>query len=141
MSRTPELSVIALLVELGIIVLILDGVIVLTYRFSGHLNRVSLPGTGALLSWSFLPLLMGAGVVWLLRARGAGPIVGLGSGLAVVVLMCLPALKLAVGSGWKIILRLWGTAAAMQILVLPLCLVPLLFAAAALLLSLFPPVY
>ncbi len=68
----------------------LSRVVVFTYRISGRFNHMSLAGTGRLLAGSILPLLVGVGVMALLRSGKTGPWVGIGVGLAAAVLAELP---------------------------------------------------
>jgi len=110
-----------LLLSLGFILLVLCGVITSTIRISFRLSKVESPKLKLLFAIALLQILLGGLTVFVLRSINDDPFIDIGSGAGITFLSGLFFLKLIFKKGWKRSLRVWAIAAAMQMILVPIC--------------------
>jgi hypothetical protein len=141
MSQLPQLPAIILFFGLGVILLILCGVMTWITRISFHLNKEDAPKTKSLFAVSFLQILTGVVTVLVVKMIKDEPLIALGTGLVIILLSGILFIKLILKNGWKQSLRVWGTAAAVQLVLLPVCSVIMSVVWVMFILWLYPPQY
>ena len=141
MNQPPRLPVIILFLGLGVILLILCGVLAWITLISFRLNKVDAPKTKSLFAISFLQILTGVITVLVVRAIKDEPLIALGTGLVIMLLSGILFMNLILKNGWKLSLRLWGIAAAVQLVLVPVCSVVMSVALVMFLFLLYPPQY
>jgi hypothetical protein len=141
MSQFPLPPLVFIPIVLGIILIILCGLITLTLRLSIRLNKAESPGRKTLILVAFLQILAGTIVVAVLRVMKIGPFAGIGVGMAAAIMTGILGMKWFLHGSWKQTLRLWGVAAAMQLVLMPVCLAVLLLIFMALSFWIYPPIY
>jgi hypothetical protein len=141
MNPFPLPPLISLLIGLCIILLILCGIVVLTTWTSIRLSKVQIPKLRILFIVAFLQILLGVVVTAILRAMKVGPLTGVGAGIGTTILAGFLIMKLVLHNSWKQALRVWGVAAAMQLILIPICLVVLLAILMMLSYWIYPPIY
>jgi hypothetical protein len=141
MSQLPQLPAIILFFGLGVILLILCGVMTWITRISFRLNKVDAPKTKSLFAVSFLQILTGVVTILVVKMIKDEPLIALGTGLVVTLLSGILFIKLILKNGWKQPLRVWGTAAAVQLVLLPVCSVIMSVVWVMFILWLYPPQY
>ena len=141
MNPFPLPPLISLLIGLCIILLMLCGIVVLTTWTSIRLSKVQIPKLRILFIVAFLQILLGVGVTAILRAVKVEPLTGVGAGIGTTILAGFLIMKMVLHSSWKQALRVWGVAAAMQLILIPICLVVLLAILMMLSYWIYPPVY
>jgi hypothetical protein len=141
MSQLPQLPAIILFFGLGVILLILCGVMTWITRISFHLNKEDAPKTKSLFAVSFLQILTGVVTVLVVKMIKDEPLIALGTGLVITLLSGILFIKLILKNGWKQSLRVWGTAAAVQLVLLPVCSVIMSVVWVMFILWLYPPQY
>jgi hypothetical protein len=124
---------------LGSILLILFGIIPWTTRISLRLNKVDTPKLKFLFAIAFLQILLGIMAVFIVKAIKNELFIAIGGGSGITFLSGLFFIKLILKNGWRQSLRVWGIAAAMQLVLLPICSAVLLVVFVSLIFLLFPP--
>jgi hypothetical protein len=141
MSQLPQLPVIVFFLGIGVILLILCGVLAWITRISFRLNKVDAPKTKILLAISFLQTLTGVFTVFVVRTIKDEPLIALGTGLVIMLLSGILFMKLILKMGWKQSMHIWGIAAAVQLVLVPVCSVVMAVAWVMIYLLLYPPQY
>jgi hypothetical protein len=141
LSHFLTYPVIVLLLGLGFILFILCGIITLTIRISIRLNKLEPPKLWFLFAIAFLQLLLGGLTVYALRAIIDDPYIDLGIGLGMTFLSGLFFIKLILKNGWRRSLRVWAIAAAMQLVLVPICSAILVVGWLMLFFFLYPPLH
>jgi hypothetical protein len=141
MSQLLQLPVIIFFLGLVVILLILCGVLAWITRISFRLNKVDAPNTKSLFAISFLQILTGVITVLVIRAIKDDPLIALGAGLVIMLVSGIFLMKLILKIGWKQSLRIWSIAAAVQLVLAPVCSVVMAMAWVMILLWLYPPQY
>lgn len=139
MSHILTGPVIVLLLGSGVILFILCGIITLTIRISIRLNKLEPPKLRFLFSIAFLQLLLGGLTVYALRTVNDDPYIDLGIGLGITFLSGLFLIKLILKNGWRRSLHIWAIAAAIQLVLVPICSAILMVGWLMLLFLLYPP--
>ena len=121
MSPSQTDPVIVLLLGLGLILLVIGWIITWTTRISIRLNKVEDPKSRFLFAVAFFQVLLGGMTVFAARAIHNDPVIDLGTGLGMTFLSGLFFIKLLLKNGWRCSLRLWAIAAAMQLVLVPIC--------------------
>jgi len=139
MSPSQTDSVIVLLLGLGFILLVIGGIISWTTRISIRLNKVEAPKIRVLFAIAFLQVLLGGLTVIAARAIYNDPFIDLGTGLGMTFLSGLIFIKLLLKNGWRRSLGIWVIAAAMQLVLVPICSGIMVVGWLRFLLLLYPP--
>jgi hypothetical protein len=105
------------------------------------LNKEDAPKTKSLFAVSFLQILTGVVTVLVVKMIKDEPLIALGTGLVIILLSGILFIKLILKNGWKQSLRVWGTAAAVQLVLLPVCSVIMSVVWVMFILWLYPPQY
>jgi hypothetical protein len=140
MSHIIEPSEVFFYLSLGFLLITLCGIIAVTIRISLRLNKVDAPKLRWLLWIALLQILLG--VISIIIESIFGPtkeeaLIAFVTPLGATLLSGILFIKLILKTGWKQSLRVWGLAAAMQLVLLPVCSF-VLFIIYVMLLSLFP---
>jgi hypothetical protein len=141
MSPFSPLPIIILFLCLGFILFALSGIITWSIRVSCRFNGVETPKTKRLFAVGFLQILLGVLTVFAIKAIKDEPLPAIGTGFGITFLSGLFFLKLILKNQWKSCLRLWGIAALLQLVLLPVSAAILLVVFVFLISLLFPPVY
>jgi hypothetical protein len=141
MSQLPKLPVIILFLGVGVILLILCGVLAWTTRISFRLNKVDAPKTKSLFAIAFLQILAGVMAVFVVRTIKDDPLIALGTGLVIMLMSGILFMEHILKMGWKQSWRIWRIAAAVQLVLAPVCAVVMAMTWAMILLWLYPPQY
>jgi len=139
--KLPQLPVIVLFLGIGVFLLILCGVLAWATRISFRLTKVAAPKTKPLFAIAFLQILAGVIAVLIVRTIKDDPLIALGAGLFIMLVSGILLMKLTLKMGWKQSLRIWGIAAAVQLVLAPVCSVVMAMAWVMIMLWLFPPQY
>lgn len=141
MNQFPLSPLVSIYISLSIILFLLCGILAWTYRISIRINKLAGSKFGILFGVAFVQILLGVVITVVLRALKFEPITGIAVGIGTAILVGIPVLKLFVRLDWKPTLRVWGVAAAMQLVLIPICSLILAVVFVQLLLWLYPPVY
>jgi len=139
--KLPSLPLILLFLGLAVILLILCGVLAWTTRISFRLNKVDAPKTKPLFAIAFLQILAGVIAVFVVRTIKNDPLIALGASLVIMLVSGIFLMELILKMGWKQSLRIWGIAAAVQLVLAPVCSAVMAITWAMILFWLFPPQY
>jgi hypothetical protein len=139
MSRSTIQTEIIPLLFVGFILFVLWGIIYGTTRIGFRLGKVGPPKMRYLFAIAFLQLLLGVLTIIAVRAIDNNPVLDIGTGLGVTFLSGLLLLKLMLKNRWKESLRVWAIAAAMQLVLLPICAYVMAFGLIVLMFWLHPP--
>jgi hypothetical protein len=143
MSNSDTAPVIVLLLSLGIIILALCGIITWTIRISFRLSKVDAPRLRFLFAIAFLQILLGGLTVYMtlfiLKPIKDVLIIVFGTSAGIIILSGLFLIKLILKNGWRRSLRIWAIAAAMQLVLVPICSVTMWGGWVMLFLWLYPP--
>ena len=139
MSYFHNHPVIVLFLGLGLILFVLCGVIAWTIRISSRLSKAEPPRIWLLFAIAFLQVLLGGLTVFFIRDFSYDSFVVFGTSLGVIILSGLFFIKLILKNGWRRSLRVWAIAAAMQLVLVPICAVVLAVGWVMLLFWLHPP--
>jgi hypothetical protein len=131
----------SILIGTCIILVLLSGIITWTIRISLRLNQLEIPKLHILIGTAFIQTLVEVVVTAILRAMKFGPITGIGIGIGSAILSGILVMKLVLQKSWKQTLWLWGIAAALQLVLIPIGLAVLLVLFTLLLYGIYPPVY
>ena len=139
MSDFISSPIIILLLSLASILFVLCWIVTWTIRISIRLVKVEPPKSRFLFIIAFIQVMLGFLTVLALRAISDNPLIDIGIGLGVILLSGLFFIKLIFRTGWRRPLRVWAIAAAMQLVLLPICAGLMIFGWVRFLSSLFPP--
>lgn len=132
-------SAIILFLCMGIILLILCGVIIATIQISFRWRKEESPKLKSLLAVAFLQVLLGVLTVVVVGAIKNDPVLDLGIGAGVTILSGLFFQKLILKNAWKQTLGSWAIAAALQVVLVPVCSVVMAVGGVSITLLLYPP--
>jgi hypothetical protein len=110
-----------LLAGAGLIFLVLVGIVAWTTRIGFRSCKLQPPKLWLLLGIAFFQVLLGGLTIFAARVIHNDPWIDIGAGLGMVVLSGLPFIKLSFKSDWMHSLRIWGIAALLQWVLLPIC--------------------
>jgi hypothetical protein len=141
MNQFPLAPLVLVLISLTIILLLLCGILAWTYKMSIRINKLDGFKFGIRFEVAFVQILLGVVITAVLRALKFEPITEIAAGIGTAILVGIPALKVFVRLAWKPTLRVWGVAAVMQLVLIPICSLILVMVFIMLLLWLYPPVF
>jgi hypothetical protein len=141
MNQFPLPSLVFVLISLTIILFLLCGILAWTYRISLRINKLDGFKFGIRFGVAFVQILLGIVITAVLMALKLEPNIGIAIGIGTAILFGMPALKLFIRLAWKPTLRVWGVAAVMQLVLIPIYLLIVAVVFVQLLLWVYPPVY
>lgn len=141
MNQFPLPPLLSVLISLTLLLLLVCGILAWTYGISIRINKSEGFRFGIRFKVAFVQTLLGVVITAGLREWKFEPITAIAVGIGTTILAGIPALKLFVRLAWKPTLRLWGVAAVMQLVLIPICSSILAVIFFLLLLWLYPPVF
>jgi hypothetical protein len=139
MSYSHPDPVIVMLLGLGFIFFVLCGILTWTSLISIRLSKVEPPRSRFLIAIAFLQVLLGGLTGFAIRAIIDDPFIDIGTGLGMTFLSGMFFTKLILKNGWRRSLRVWAIAAAMQLVLVPICSVIMVVGWVMFFLWLYPP--
>ncbi len=137
-QNNPEASII-MLIGFGVILLILCGIMAWIMRLSHRLGKLDAPQAWLRFLVAFLQILLGIGVILVLREFKITPTISIVSGAGLAFASGLLFIKHLFKYEWKPALRIWLIATALNLLIVPVCTWALLIGWIMVSFMLFPP--
>jgi len=141
MSKFPLPAPVFILIWLGLTILLLCGIVAWTISKGSRRNQVPAPHQKILFLIAFLQILVGSITTAILRASALDPYRGIGFGIGMTILAGIPLQKWALKTAWKQTFKIWGFAALIQLVLIPICIVVSFIMLVIVSIWLYPPVF